>query len=270
MIQRELITFASGAFRLVATLDLPEKLVFTAAGHEPPAHRVPAVIFCHGFTGNRIETRRMYARMGAALAARGIACFRFDHRGCGESTGDFLDFTPGALFEDLNAAMATFFGGKWFDPNRLAIVGYSLGGLSASYLLSRHPDFRTAVLIAPVARPEIIKDRLAQMPGFAGYEQRGWINYGGFRVSRDYLENIGEKAAPVEWAKTFPNPILFCHGGADEIVVPEQTDRFMAARSNPDDRKQIYEGVDHTFTDVEAMDQLIARAEEWLAGFLLV
>ncbi len=44
--------------------------------------------------------------MGRALSARGIAVMRFDHRGLGDSSGDFLGFEH--LDNDLQAAVAAF------------------------------------------------------------------------------------------------------------------------------------------------------------------
>src|SRR5690606_37489046 len=120
--------------------------------HPPVDSKLPAVLFCHVFTGNRMESRRMFSMLSRRLALQGCACFRFDHRGCGDSEGDFQDFTNDALVEDLEAALATFDANPAIDPQRTAVVGYSLGGLSAMYLLSLKPSFVTAVLWAAVAQ----------------------------------------------------------------------------------------------------------------------
>ncbi|MBX7246176.1 MAG: alpha/beta fold hydrolase [Candidatus Sumerlaeaceae bacterium] len=211
----------------------------------------------------------MFSRLAERLANQGIACMRFDHRGCGESEGDFIDFTPAGLLEDLDAALAEFQETVWFDPERTAVVGYSLGGLSASYLLGRNPRFRTAVLWAPCAVPEIIRDRISQYPNFEGYKERGYFDYFGFRVSREYLDGIGTSAKPLEWIANYPEPILFCHGADDAIVKPEQTDLFLEARKNPGDRKLIIPDADHGFTTADNIDYLLDQSEQWLTGKLL-
>jgi alpha-beta hydrolase superfamily lysophospholipase len=206
----------------------------------------------------------MFARLSSRLAAAGIASFRFDHRGCGESDGDFLDFTPDGMLEDLEAATTVFLSSRWLNRKKMAVVGYSLGGTSAAYVTTQCPEFLTAVLWAPVARPEIIRDRLATLDDFSLYEQKGYFDYGGFRVSPDYIDHIG-KMKPVEWLSTFTGPVLFCHGLDDDIVKPEQSERFIEARRNPADRKLLIEGADHSFTLADNIDRLLDKTEKWLA-----
>lgn len=257
--RRELLTLRSGGFDLMATVDLPDGVFQSDAA----PGKYPGVLFCHGFTGHRIESRRLYARLAARLAAQGIGCLRFDHRGCGESDGDFLDFTPAGMLEDLHAALTAFKALPWLDHQRMAVVGYSLGGTSASYLTTLEPNFVTAVLWAPVARPDIIRDRLSQYPGFAGYRERGYFDYGGFRVSPDYLERIGA-LTPVEWLAGFVGPVLFIHGQDDPIVRPEQSDRYLSARRHAADRKILLTDADHSFTTAANLDIVIERSEQWL------
>src|SRR5262249_15607990 len=159
--------FASGPFQLAATVDLPDA--------ETGGAKLPAVLFCHGFSGHRIESRRIYSPLRARLAGHRTPCLRFHHRRFGVSDGGFNLFTPRGMLEDLDRALEQFLSMPWLDQARMAIVGYSLGGLSASYLLHRDPRFLTAALWAPVARPDIIRDRLAQYPAFDGYRERGYM-----------------------------------------------------------------------------------------------
>ncbi|MGB9692515.1 MAG: alpha/beta hydrolase family protein [Candidatus Sumerlaeaceae bacterium] len=252
---KKLVVFASGGFELAGFWDMPER--------DGPC---PGVLCCHGFTGHHVEARRLYSRLARMLADRGVAVFRFDHRGCGDSSGDFIDFTPKGLLEDLQAATRQFIAEPRLDQQRLAVVGYSLGGLAASYVLSRNPQlWQTAVFWAGVARPEIIRDRLAQYPAFQGYRERGYMDYGGFRISAAYIDEIGTLTAPVEWAKQFPGPILFCHGEDDDIVRLEQSHLFLSARSNAGDRLKVFAGADHGFSSCDTLDDLLKTTVGWLA-----
>ncbi len=251
-------TFQSGPFELVYSVSLPDG---------PGPH--PGVLFCHGFTGHRIESRRMYSRLARRLAAAGIASFRFDHRGCGDSEGDFSDFTPTGMLEDLDAALGVFLSRPWLERGRMAVVGYSLGGLAASYVLGRCADFCTAVYWAPVARPDIIRDRLATLDGFELYRQQGYFDLSGFRVSRAYIDYIGEIARPLDWVREFPGPILFLHGADDDIVKPEQSERYIAVRKNPGDRKVVVPGADHSFSTAPLIDRVLDESEAWLLARLI-
>ncbi|MCX7625197.1 MAG: alpha/beta fold hydrolase [Candidatus Sumerlaeaceae bacterium] len=254
---KEIVTFASGRFGLGGVWDIPPR--------HPP---YPAVICCHGFTGHHIEARRLYSRLARMLCEAGIAVFRFDHRGCGDSSGDFLDFTPMGFLEDLDAAEQFFLSDPRIEHSRIAVVGYSLGGISASYLLSRHPDWRTGVLWAGVARPDIIRDRLAQYPAFEGYEERGYMDYGGFRVSKAYIDEIGWRTKPVEWLKAFPGPVLFCHGEDDDIVRVEQSHLFLHVRNQSGDELIVFPGADHGFSSCDVIDDLLSATLTWVGSKL--
>jgi len=255
LINRRIEQFQSGKFSLTGQWDEPADV----ASEE----KSPGIIFCHGFTGNRFESRRMYARLSRSLALQGMRCFRFDHRGCGESEGDFREFDADGLLEDLNEALMVFLANNMVDPDRTAVVGYSLGGLSASYLLSKRPDFLTAVYWAPVAQPDIIRDRLATYPEFSGYNERGYFDYMGFRVGADYIDKIGA-LEPVQWAKPFGKSILFVQGSDDPIVKPEQVQIYLAERSNENDELIMIPDGDHAFGSADNIDLVLAASERWL------
>lgn len=256
--KRELVSFQSGDFSLVGTCDWPE-------GPGP----WPLVFYCHGFTGHRIESRRMYARLGAMLAAGGIASFRFDHRGCGESSGDFFDFTPTGMLQDLDSALESALQLPNIALDKIAVVGFSLGGAGAAYVLAKHPQFLTAALWAPVARPEIIRERLSQYPSYTDYPARGYFDYGGFRVNPAYLEQVGETLKPLEWIRQYTPPLLLLQGEEDDIVRPEQAELYRNSRGNPEDDIEIVAGADHTFQPAENIDHVLQRTHEWLRQKLL-
>lgn len=258
MIERSLVQFQSGDFMLTGQWDGPVNAPLAA----------PGVIFCHGFTGNKTESRRVFARLSRALATEGIWTLRFDHRGCGESEGDFADFTADALIEDLDAALNVFEQDSRIDPQRTAVVGYSLGGLSASYLLHKHPSFCTAVLLAPVAMPDIIRDRLATYPDFISYKTRGFFDYMGSRVSAGYIDEIGY-FKPVDWAAGFHRPIFFGQAEGDVIVKPDQVRLYINKRNNPADKLLMIPGGDHFFGAAANMDKLVAESAAWLVQHLL-
>ena len=265
--RRETISFVSGGFRLMATLDLPESVGSVGARTGAQAPRVPGVLFCHGFTGHRIESRRLFARTGARLADAGIACLRFDHRGCGESEGDFADFTAAGLLEDVEAAISECRRLAWLDPARMAVLGYSLGGVSASYVMSRCPEMRAAVLWAPVSRPELLRRRLEEPDAMAQYQRDGYLDLWGFRVSRGLLDHL-EMLKPLEWARTLRNPTLFCHAEGDDVVLPEHSSAFIETRGVPGDERFLLPAGDHGFGPAASGDQLVEKTANWLAARL--
>jgi len=108
------ITFLSGRFRLKGVLHLPD------------AEKPPIVIGCHGLESSGDSPKQ------TALAAKcnraGIAFFRFDHRGCGGSEGNFQEVTSlESRREDLISAYKAMKEMKTFT-NLTGLFGSSFGG----------------------------------------------------------------------------------------------------------------------------------------------
>ncbi len=92
----------------------------------------PGVVFCHGFTGHKIETHCIFVKLAREMCRRGIAVLRFDFRGSGESEGLFEEMTVQGEISDAGKALEFLAGYKGIDPSRIGLLGFSLGGLVAS------------------------------------------------------------------------------------------------------------------------------------------
>ena len=98
--------------RLSARLDLP-------VNTQPIAY----ALFAHCFTCSK--NIKAASHISRALTHEGIAVFRFDFTGLGESEGDFGDTNFSSNVEDLVMA-AEFMADKYEGPKIL--IGHSLGG----------------------------------------------------------------------------------------------------------------------------------------------
>ena len=105
------------------------------------AVNAPAVLMLHGFGSQKDEVGNMYARLADALAERGIGSLRIDFRGFGKSDGDTGMTTVGAQAEDAVAAYEYLAGLPWVDPERIGVIGFSLGGGISTVTAAEHPDF---------------------------------------------------------------------------------------------------------------------------------
>ncbi len=98
---------------LSARLDMPQD-------SQPQAY----ALFAHCFTCSK--DLKAVANISQALTQEGIAVFRFDFTGLGESQGDFSDTSFSSNVSDLIAA-ANFLDEHYQSPKLL--IGHSLGGL---------------------------------------------------------------------------------------------------------------------------------------------
>ena len=71
--------------------------------HLPEVEKPPCVIASHGLFSSKDSEK--YTTLGNRFHPRGIALFRFDFRGCGESEGIISEITVSDRLRDLNAAI---------------------------------------------------------------------------------------------------------------------------------------------------------------------
>jgi len=77
------------------------------------------VFLCHGFGSDKEGSHAERARF---LVENGFNAVRFDFRGNGESTGDFVESTLSTRIEDLVSAV------EYFGPGTYSLFGSSVGG----------------------------------------------------------------------------------------------------------------------------------------------
>ena len=83
-----------------------------------------------------------------ALTRAGIAVLRVDDRGIGKSTGDHTPSTTLDEADDVQTEVAWLRTQPGIDPKRIALVGYSEGGLIAPIVASRDPKIAAIVTLA--------------------------------------------------------------------------------------------------------------------------
>jgi exosortase A-associated hydrolase 1 len=153
------------------------------------------LLFVTGGTQTRIGSHRLFERLALALAEEGIACFRFDRRGVGDSDGS----DPGwrASGPDIEAAAAAF---RRESPGLTRIFGFglcdgasalALGDAGLSGLVLVNPWLIEAESGAPAAAA--VKDHYRrQLASLAGWKRllSGSISF------RKLLKGLARIAAP--------------------------------------------------------------------------
>jgi len=95
-------------------------------------HTPVTILLCHGNGGNimhRLDTINLFAKLG-------MNCFVFDYRGYGNSQGTP---TEEGTYLDALAAYDWLTQNKKVPPEKIVIMGRSLGGCIAAYLAARVP-----------------------------------------------------------------------------------------------------------------------------------
>lgn len=126
---------------LSGTLTLPKKNGF-----------FPSVILITGSgPQNRNEEllgHKPFLVISDYLTKKGIAVFRYDDRGIGDSKGDFKTATTADFATDVESAIAYLQTRKEINKNKIGLVGHSEGGLIASIVASKSKDISFIILLA--------------------------------------------------------------------------------------------------------------------------
>jgi len=231
----------------------------------PEGGPAPGVVFFHGFTGDRMESHWIFVKCSRALARAGIASLRFDFFGSGESDGEFREASIDSEMADGEDAVDFFRRERGIDPDRLGLVGLSLGGAVAALVAARVQP-RALVLWAAVARLPHLRT-LADAFARPLSGQEGVHEYAGHVVAERFLEADG-RLDPLEGVACFDGPTLIVHPEHDEYLDLSHPEDYLHASAAGVKDKVIVRGADHTFTSVGWESQVIGRTVTWFRDHL--
>jgi alpha-beta hydrolase superfamily lysophospholipase len=228
--------FASDGFQLRGMLHLPAV--------ESPA----VVIGSHGLLSSSDSPKQI--ELARRCNAFGIAFFRFDHRGCGQSQGDFAKVTSlSARSRDLLAAVKLMRENA-DTGNRIALFGSSMGGATC---LSAAGEARAESLVtfaAPVRSRSINGTIEKHHSSDSALSQLDKL---------DLEFDISDKLAVI-------HHILIFHGEADNVVPFSDALEIYHKARNP--KKLIRQpGGDHLMSNQTHQKQFIRQATLWFKSF---
>lgn len=225
----------------------------------------PAVLFLHGFTGTKVEGRRLFVRLARRLAACGIASLRIDFRGSGDSAGDASEMTVSSERADALAALRFLAERDDVDSDRIAILGMSLGGMIAAYTLAAMPTVKTAVLWNPVAFPKELIDRRMTPETEATLASNGVLDDGGWPIGKSFIEEM-KTADPLAAVRDVRIPTLIVGSTEDEIVPHAHAEAYseVLRKNTPESHLHRIIGSGHTFASLPWAEEVMTVTSDWL------
>lgn len=277
------LKLTSGELKLPAILTMPK-----ASGKRP------AVVLVHGSgphdADETIGPNKPFRDLAVGLSSQGIAVLRYEKRTL--RNGAKLDARKITLddetCDDALAAVGLLRKREDIDPDRIYVIGHSLGGMAAPYIAKRDGKLAGIVMLAGSARPvlDVLEEQLQYIYGLDGKvadeEKKSLdevhatiktIREGKvdektpkiLGVAADYWEKL-DKLQPAQVAAKLDCRMLVIQGGRDYQVTKADLDVWQAAlKNNKLATFKVYEKLNHLMHTGEGK---ATPAEYEKAGFV--
>jgi len=265
-------------------------MTFTdSAGHKiagilatPDGKADRIAVLCHGFLSNK--NSKTNKTLTDILLPQGIATFRFDFFGQGESEGPFEKITVTTAVQQALAALDLV---KAKGYRKVALVGSSFGGLVGLLAAAKwqsHPPAPDAprrvpsrslaclALKCPVPDfPEMLKLEFGDK-GMAEWKKTGTIPNvvpgaaGRIKLSYGFYEDCARHSGYAA-AKAIAAPTFIVQGNADEYV-PIHQSRLLSEELTGKNVLVVLPGADHHFSNPAHFLEMTALIAQWVADHL--
>lgn len=233
MPEPQIIHFKSDQYNLVGSLHLPE------------VPHPPFIIGCHGLFADRQSPKQV--ALAETCNRHGLAYLRFDHRGCGQSQGDFDTVTSlEGRCTDLYHAIRTMQRHPAIGPFR-GLFGSSFGGTVVLAYSAENKVPKLVTYAAPYSDKTIMRRALQTI------NSQGPIHP---RSTKSLVFDLTIQLGLI-------SNILVVHGQNDELVPASHAVHIHALAQHP--KKLIIQpGGDHRMSDPALQQQFLSHFLNWI------
>lgn len=243
---------------MVENFEVKNKAGETLRGiiNKPEAEgKMPCMIFCHGFMGNKLGHDFMFVKISRILESIGIISIRFDFAGSGESDGDFLNLTISGEIEDCSAILNYVNSIDYVDKGNINILGFSMGGAVAAVIACNYSNLiKNTILISPAFNMYDIFISKVKGSRLEKFLHTGYIEFETNQIYRSAVEDAFNYNF-FDYLKEISGRVLIVHGTEDESVPPlysEQIKKMLAEKAF----LKFVSGADHCYSSVAYFRQL--------------
>lgn len=289
------VQFYSETIPMAGVLFMPEGIT---AGEKQPG-----IVMCHGFTAVK---EVLFPDIAKRMAALGYVTLTFDYRFLGASGGEpRRQIIPMRQIEDIRNAVTFLQNQPEVNPERIGLLGVSLGGANVSYAAGVEERVKATVAVCGIGdcgrwirdthhfwewralQQRLVDDRRERvLSGKLQYVQAkdivpepesttalfGQILKQYPQWSREITLASGEALIAYRpesvVAQISPRAIMWLHGDADERVSMEESVSMYHKASEPK-KLVILPGLGHSdIISGPGLDQSIPHIKEWFAKHL--
>jgi uncharacterized protein len=237
--------------RLAGDLYLPDK-----------SGSCPCVITSHGYKSNRQSEK--WQQVGLRLPLEGIGVLTFDHRGAlnGESDGKFEDTTLSVRIADMLAAIDYVSRVPQIDHLRIGLLGSSLGGVDV--IVTHNQMVKAKVVMSTPFRIPPPSEAMK-----TAFEKQGYWDYqDGARIKKEFYADL-DKYDVIAAISQEKCPLLIMHGNLDETVPRHHARILLDSAGSKEKDLHMIDGADHSFSDLDKMNEALSYAFDWFKRYLV-
>lgn len=213
------------------------------------AERRAAVLLMHGWGSSALDL----VPLATPLREAGLHVLLLDARGHGRSDDTSITSMP-HFADDVAAGLHWLRANPLVEPDRIILVGHSVGAGACLLAASRDPGVAAVVSLSCMAEPREVMARLlsgAHLPRAAH-----WL---ALRYAEHAIGMRFAAFAPRTVLPTLTVPVLLLHGELDQVVAVRDAYRLAAAA--PQARLLVIPGVGHA--DIEAVPAVSAALRDF-------
>ena len=240
--------------------------------HIPDTERPPAVVMCHGWTGN-LHSHGLFVECAQRLCNAGFMVLRFDFRGSEHSEGRFQEMTITGEVHDLKRALH-YIKKRQCNPRRIGVLGYSLGSLVS--LLGWEKSVKAMVLWSSTINPQEVFTEMIGEKGLQKIIRQGYSIYQKdispyrtlrrFKVGKPFFDEI-KRIRIRKKISIIACPVSIIHGDQDDIVDISQSKGLYQILQEPKEFTAI-KGADHYFNMKDQRIKLYSTTIDYFTRWL--
>ncbi|WP_353570906.1 alpha/beta fold hydrolase [Candidatus Albibeggiatoa sp. nov. BB20] len=179
-----------------------------------PSQNQASIIMLHGYKGYLYET----AHIASLLQKHGYGAILPVFRAHGKSDGDLITFGKHEV-KDVQAAYDYLLTCDDVDPEKIGLIGNSMGGSIGLLYAASNPQIKAVVAQSPYGSLRDTAD--AGLAKFTNLEGFPYTDMMGYFIQKTADINVDELAPINVIADISPRPVFILVGGLDSVVAPK-------------------------------------------------
>ena len=224
-----------------------------------------AIIVVHGLDSNRAREPEAYMPFLRDLHDEGFSLLLFDLRAHGQSGGEI---TSAGYYEryDVLGAMDTATSRFGVPPERIGVLGWSLGGVAALLAATEEPRLEALVIDSAFANiDDLFAAEVADRTPLPAWSV-GALRPGMEIVARMRYGIRLSDLKPERFVDQLDFPILFTHSEDDDRIPIEHSERILDAATHPQTELIRFSGSGHSRAFEAHPEAFLQAVSEYFRG----